>query len=171
MLLLCLPPIQSPTAISIMQQRELLKLCDSHLWNAAVLPTTIRIKSTLNCFRACRTFSAFVKSKYHQCTQHFNYSNLLLVPNCLRAFEYAIMVPKHFHPILHYWLPLNFQASFPMLSLQTSLFWSSSCVHHLTFLNVFLLCQNGSSMKGSPLLGFSLLYPEERHSTWHILGT
>lgn len=54
--LLCLPPTQIPTAFSIGWQRELLKVCDSHVWNPAALPTALRIKPTLNCYEAYETF-------------------------------------------------------------------------------------------------------------------
>lgn len=100
-------------------------MCET-LWCCPLLQNKIH-----TCYTAYKTPPAFVWPS--TTTGHFNYSNLLLVPRCLRAFEQAITVsPEHFHPIPSLPVSIQLPASNPMLRLQTSL------LHHL-LIHIILL--------------------------------
>ena len=52
--------VPKSTVFAMGQQRELLQLCDSHIWNPAVFANALGIKSMLDCYTTCKTGPAFV---------------------------------------------------------------------------------------------------------------
>lgn len=131
--------VPKPTVFAMGQQRELLQLCDSRIWNPAVLANALGIKSTPNCHTACKTGPAFVwpsASTAHHTTPTLVCFQFPATPGPWNTLTLLLV---------HYRLPLSFQASTLTRHLFTKPFMTILLLTSSSLLSVFLPSQNGSS--------------------------
>jgi len=121
--------VPKPTVFAMGQQRELLQLCDSRIWNPAVFANALGIKSTPNCYITCKTGPAFVWPSAS--TVHHTTTTLV-------CFQFPA-TPGPWHTLWtlspYSFCTTDFHSAFrpPLLHVisSPSLSWPSSYWHHL----------------------------------------
>lgn len=165
--------VPKSTVFAMGQQRELLQLCDSHIWNPAVFANALGIKSMLDCYTTCKTGPAFVWPS----TSPVHYTATVLVyfqfPTTPGPRNTRLTLPQHSHPT-----PSSLQTSTQLSGLHSYMSSLHQAFHDHPFTDIIFLAERLSArpkwklQDTGPLVFFSLLYPWElAHSAHSMLAS